>query len=87
MTKVVREAAIAAVGEQEVDVSEDVMTAGSDDMACFLEAVPGCYFIVGARNPEKGANYPHHHPRFNIDEDSLPIAAEVLTRTALEYLK
>jgi amidohydrolase len=87
MTEVVRVAAIAAVGEQEVDASDDVMTAGSDDMACFLEAVPGCYFIVGARNEAKGANYPHHHPRFNIDEDALPIGVEVLARAAMDYLK
>ena len=87
MTEIVRDAAIVAVGEKEVDESEDVMTAGSDDMACFLEAVPGCYFIVGAKNEEKGANYPHHHPRFNIDEDALPIGVEVLTRAAMDFLK
>ncbi len=87
MTEVVREAAVATVGEQEVDTSEDVMTAGSDDMACFLEAVPGCYFIVGAKNEAKGANFPHHHPRFNIDEDALPVGVEVLTRAAMDYLK
>ena len=87
MTEIVRDAATAAVGEKEVDASEEVMTAGSDDMAYFLEAVPGCYFIVGAKNEEKGANYPHHHPRFNIDEDALPIGVEVLTRTAMDFLK
>ena len=87
MTEVVHGAAIATVGEQDVDASDDVMTAGSDDMACFLEAVPGCYFIVGAKNEAKGANYPHHHPRFNIDEDALPIGVEVLTRAAMDYLK
>jgi amidohydrolase len=87
MTEVVRDAAIAAVGEKEVDASEDVMTTGSDDMACFLEAVPGCYFIVGAKNEAKDANYPHHHPRFNIDEDALPIGVEVLTRAAMDFLK
>ena len=87
ITGIVRDAAIVAVGEKEVDMSEDVMTAGSDDMACFLEAVPGCYFIVGAKNEEKGANYPHHHPRFNIDEDALPIGVEVLTRAAMDFLK
>ncbi len=87
MTELVRHAAIEAVGEQAVDTSEDVMTTGSDDMAYFLDAVPGCYFIVGANNPEKGANYPHHHPRFNIDEDALPIAVEVLARAAMDYLK
>src|SRR6266480_1554877 len=87
MTEIVRDAATAVVGEKEVDASEDVMTTGSDDMACFLEAVPGCYFIVGAKNEEKGANYPHHHPRFNIDEDALPIGVEVLTRAAVDFLK
>jgi amidohydrolase len=83
----VRRAAEAAVGVDAVDTGEEVMTAGSDDMAFFLESVPGCYFIVGAQNPAKGAKYPHHHPRFNVDEDAMPIAAEVLARTALEYLK
>ena len=87
MTEIVRDAAISTVGEKEVDASEDVLTAGSDDMACFLEAVPGCYFIVGAKNEEKGAKYPHHHPRFNIDEDALPIGVEVLTRAAMDFLK
>jgi amidohydrolase len=87
MTEVVRKAAIEAVGEKDVDDSEDVMTTGSDDMAYFLNTVPGCYFIVGAHNEEKGAKYPHHHPRFNIDEDALAVGVEVLTRAALEYLK
>ena len=62
------------------------MTTSSDDMAYFLQAVPGCYFLVGARNEEKGAHYPHHHPRFTIDEDAMPIAVEVLARAALNFL-
>ncbi|HEY4384648.1 MAG TPA: amidohydrolase [Ktedonobacteraceae bacterium] len=86
MTALVRRAAIATVGEAYVSNSEAVMTAGSDDMACFLEKAPGCYFIVGAKNPDKGASYPHHHPRFAIDEEALPIGVEVLTRAALEFL-
>jgi amidohydrolase len=87
MTEVVHKAAVATVGTQAVDEAEDVMTTGSDDMACFLNVVPGCYFIVGAQNEEKGAKYPHHHPRFNIDEDALPIAVEVLTRATLDFLQ
>ncbi len=87
MTELVQNAAIAAVGEKDVDTSEEVMSSGSDDMACFLEAVPGCYFIVGANNPAKGADYPHHHPHFNIDEDALPVAVEVLSRAAMDFLK
>jgi len=87
MTELVHEAAAASVGEGNVDSSEEVMTTGSDDMAYFLKAAPGCYFIVGAHNEEKGASYPHHHPRFNVDEDAMPIAVEVLTRAAMDFLK
>src|SRR5438105_505702 len=87
MTEVVQNAAVESVGADKVDNGEEIMTTGSDDMAYFLNAVPGCYFIVGAKNAEKGANYPHHHPRFNVDEDAMPIGVEVLTRAALEFLK
>jgi len=87
MTELVHKAAVASVGVEHVDDSEEVMTTGSDDMAYFLKAAPGCYFIVGARNEEKGASYPHHHPRFNVDEDAMPIAVEVLTRAAMDFLK
>jgi amidohydrolase len=55
-------------------------------MAYFLNAVPGCYFIVGVHNEEKGAKYPHHHPRFNIDEDAMSVGVEVLARAAMEFL-
>ena len=87
MTELVHKAAVASVGAEHVDDSEEVMTTGSDDMAYFLKAAPGCYFIAGARNEEKGASYPHHHPRFNVDEDAMPIAVEVLTRAAMDFLK
>jgi amidohydrolase len=87
MTQLVHDAAIASVGAGNVLSSEAVMTTSSDDMAYFLNAVPGCYFIVGARNEQKGANYPHHHPRFNIDEDAMPTAVEVLARAAMTFLK
>src|SRR3989440_856835 len=87
MTELVQKAAVAAVGEEKVDNGEEVMTCGSDDMAVFLNTVPGCYFIVGAHNEAKGAKYPHHHPRFNVDEDAMPIGVEVLARAALDFLK
>jgi amidohydrolase len=87
MTQLVHEAAVASVGERNVESSEEVMTTSSDDISYFLKAVPGCYFIVGAHNEQKGANYPHHHPRFNIDEDAMPTAVEVLARAAMDFLK
>jgi amidohydrolase len=57
-----------------------------DDMTYFLQAAPGAYFFVGTRSDEAGSTYPHHHPRFTIDERSLPHGAETLVRTALAAL-
>ncbi|SES81364.1 M20 metallopeptidase family protein [Anaerobranca gottschalkii] len=46
-------------------------TMGGEDMAYFLNKAPGCFFFLGAGNEEKGIVYPHHHPKFNIDEGVL----------------
>ena len=41
---------------------------GGDDFSAFLAEAPGCYAFIGA-----GGEYPHHHPRFVIDERALAI--------------
>ncbi len=84
MAALIQRAAIEAVGAELV-VGVDKST-GSDDMAYFLNAVPGCYFNVGAGNKAIGYDAPHHSPRFRIDEDSLPVGVEVMLRAALDYL-
>ncbi len=53
---------------------------GSDDASLFIETVraqrgAGVYFIVGADNPN-----PHHSSAFDIDERSLQIALDVISR-------
>ncbi len=63
----------------------DPLPAG-DDMTYFLQEVPGAYFFVGTRSSEANSTFPHHHPRFTIDERSLPHGAETLARTALAAL-
>ncbi|MED4752882.1 amidohydrolase [Brevibacillus choshinensis] len=82
---IAREAAIAAFGEERVEPMKPLM--GGEDFSYYLEKVPGAYLFVGAGNPDKLAKYPHHHPRFDIDEDSMLIAGELLGRTALRYLE
>ncbi len=49
---------------------------GADDMACYLQERPGCYFWLGARNEAKGIAGRHHDPGFVIDEDALPLGVE-----------
>ena len=39
---------------------------GGDDFSAYLAEAPGCYAFIGA-----GGEFPHHHPRFLIDERAL----------------
>ncbi|HUP01806.1 MAG TPA: amidohydrolase [Gemmatimonadota bacterium] len=84
MAALVAHEAAAVVGKE--NVFQDVRTMGAEDMSYFLQAVPGCFFFVGAANPAKGITAPHHSPRFDIDEAALPIGAEILSRAARAYL-
>ncbi len=63
------------------------LTMGAEDMAFMMEEVPGCYFFVGSANAEKGLDYDHHHPKFDIDEEALPRAAALMVAAAVEILK
>lgn len=80
----VREAAAKVVGPEQVIVAEPSM--GGEDMAYFLQAVPGCYFFVGSANPEKGLTNPHHHPGFDFDEAAMPLGVAVLVEAVERYL-
>lgn len=51
-----------------------------EDFAYYLRAIPGCFLFVGCGNADKGAVYPHHHPKFDIDEDALLVAAQLFLR-------
>lgn len=62
-------------------------TTGSEDMAYYLEKIPGLIAFVGAGNAAIKADFPHHHPRFNIDEDSLAIGTELYFRYAIDFLE
>ena len=79
-----RAAAVSVVGEK--NVRSDVRTMGGEDFAMFLERVPGAFIAIGSRNEQRGLTYDHHHPRFDVDEESLRIGAEVLLETTRRYL-
>lgn len=70
-------AATAFVGTDRV---AETRATGADDMCLFLEAAPGAYFLLGAAPSNAERVYPHHHPRFDFDEDSLPIGIEMALR-------
>ncbi len=62
-------------------------TMGAEDMSLVLEQIPGCYFFVGGRSEATGAVWPHHHPRFNIDESALSLGARAMVAAVEELLQ
>jgi amidohydrolase len=84
MTCLVRRAAAETVGAE--NTLDRIIASASDDMALFLNAVPGCYFSLGAQD-SAFEDAPHHSPRFRIDEAGLPIGVEIMVRAALDYLQ
>jgi amidohydrolase len=84
VTRVVRDSAETVVGPENVSSGERTM--GSEDAAYFTQEVPGCYFFLGSANTERGLDAPHHNPRFDFDEDVLPIGVAVMVEAILHYL-
>jgi amidohydrolase len=84
VAQTVRETAIDVLGSDHV--TDDQFTMTAEDMSEFLSRVSGCFFFIGSANAAKGLNAPHHNPRFDIDEDVLPLGVAVLASTALRYL-
>lgn len=71
----------------EASIDAKFQTMGSEDMAYFLQKVPGCFFFVGSANADKGLDAAHHHPRFDFDEAALQVGVALITGAALELLK
>ncbi|SFJ89419.1 MULTISPECIES: M20 family metallopeptidase [unclassified Bacillus (in: firmicutes)] len=62
-------------------------TMAGEDFSAFLQKAPGTFFFIGAGNEEKRIIYPHHHPRFTIDEDALPIGVSVFVSSVLNFMR
>jgi amidohydrolase len=69
------------------NVVTDIRTMGGEDFSAFLAKVPGCFIAVGSRNESRGLVHEHHHPRFDVDETSLEIGAELLLRITHRFLE
>jgi len=84
MVDLVRKTAEDVVGS--VNLIDYIGTAG-EDFSEFARIVPSCFCFLGAGNEDKGACFPQHHPRFDIDEDVLSLGVEMHIRTAMAFLE
>jgi amidohydrolase len=58
----------------------------SEDFSEFADRAPACFMLLGSGNPALGLDAPHHNPRFDFDEDALPMGAALLATAAARFL-
>lgn len=58
----------------------------AEDFSAFSEKVPSVLAFVGVRNEEKECVYPHHHPKFNMDEDGFETGTALYAQYAVDFL-
>ena len=58
----------------------------SEDVGLLMQRNPSAYLLVGSANHERGLDYPHHHPRFDIDEAVLPLGVGLMAAVIADYL-
>jgi amidohydrolase len=84
LVELVRSTALQTLGDEK-NIVRNVSTAG-EDFSEFSSRIPGVFYFLGCGDGSKTTGYPHHHPRFNIDEEALKIGVEMHVRTAFAYL-
>ncbi|HEX2622224.1 MAG TPA: amidohydrolase [Phototrophicaceae bacterium] len=72
------------VGDEKLD--PEARTMGGEDMAYLMNDIPGMFFFVGSANSQRGLDYGHHHPRFDFDEEALPLGMALLSAAIGEYV-
>ena len=69
------------------EIIESPMISGSEDFSYYLEKTPGCFFNIGAMPKGVESAYFNHHPKFDIDEDALLIAAKSVGQVVCSYFE
>ncbi|MCD6362451.1 MAG: amidohydrolase [Synergistetes bacterium] len=69
------------------EVAEAQMVLVSEDFSYYLQEIPGAFAFLGIKNEGKNIIYPHHHPRFDVDEDVLWKGVALYVLLAYGYLR
>lgn len=66
-------------------VKEYPMLSPSEDFSYYLQKIPGCFFYIGSTPKGVKKPYFNHHPKFDIDEDALLVAAKSVAYVLCGY--
>jgi metal-dependent amidase/aminoacylase/carboxypeptidase family protein len=83
--KLVLQAGVAALGQENIYLLETPTLAG-EDFSQYLQQVPGAFVFIGAGNPEKGIVHSVHQPLFDVDEQMLLHGAKLHVQLVKEAL-
>ena len=86
IVKTVQKAAERIVGEENVVSSFTAPNMGGEDVAHYLQQVPGAFFFLGSNNPAKHTDIPHHNCKFDIDEDVMWKGSAIFAESVFEFL-
>ena len=70
----------------QVSFDLDERTMGGEDVGLMMTDIPGAYYLLGSANEERGLDYGHHHPRFDFDEECLPLGVTTLAAAVGAYV-
>ena len=59
----------------------------SEDFAYYAEKFPACFFYIGCTPKGVEKPYFNHHPKFDIDEDALLVAAKAVGQVVCSYFE
>ncbi len=72
------------IGTENMEEIAPVMA--SEDYSYYQLKIPGVFFFLGTRDSEKGCDFPHHSPKFNVDEDVFVTGTSMLAGFAIKML-
>ncbi len=84
MTRLARSAAEDLFGAARVRKIRPTMA--GEDFSFYLEKVPGAFMFLGMGG-KGGPEWPHHHPRFQVNEAVLPDGAALMASLAWHFLE
>jgi amidohydrolase len=84
ITRLMDETVCELFSEESREIIKPIM--GSEDFSAYQKVVPGSYIQIGAGNEEKGIIYPHHHPKFTIDEQALQYGVKLFIHGTIKLL-
>ena len=80
----VSDVARAVAGTSRVNANCDPIL-GAEDFAYYLQARPGCFYFLGTRPADTPQVPSCHHPKFDFNDDVLPLAIEMHCELARRF--